>query len=130
MRKSGPHWPGVKSSVCDRHSGSLLRSQIRNTLIPVSEAKQRRPGPLVCSDVREGQPCIRGQFEKPRLMSHREGALQYIHRLGVCSTGGRECCTELLGRSHPQHSQFDRQRGRHRLEVLDHLRMWRRVWIP
>ena len=46
------------------------------------------------------------------------------------SADSRERGTEVLGRSHAHETQLDRQRGRRRLEVLDRLRVVRRVRIP
>ena len=46
------------------------------------------------------------------------------------SGNSREGCIELLGRLHADELELDRQRGRGRLEVLDRLRMVRRIWIP
>ena len=63
-------------------------------------------------------------------MSKEEGVLDHVQRLCVRSADSREGWTDLLGRSHAHETQFDRQRGRRRLEVLDHLRVERRVWIP
>jgi hypothetical protein len=63
-------------------------------------------------------------------MNHKLGVIEYVQRLGVRSGDSREGWIELLGRLRGHEVELDRQRGRHRLEVLDRLRMIGCGWIP
>ena len=62
-------------------------------------------------------------------MNHKLGVIEYVQRLGVRSADSREGWTELLGRPRAHETQFDSQRGRHRLELVDRFRVARHAWI-
>src|SRR5262249_44173851 len=76
------------------------------------------------------EPGLRRQLEERRSMSSEEGILDHVQRLGLCPADSREGWTELLSRSHTEELELDRQRGRRRLEFLDHLQVVWRGWIP
>ena len=78
----------------------------------------------------DGQPSLRGQLENRRSIRKERRGVDHVQCLRLRSVDALYGWTDLIGSSHAHEAEFDRQRRRYCLEVLDCFRMIRRGRIP